>query len=142
MNKIKLDSVKTIVLNIYGTILSSTPENEFLYPRKGTSELIRKCKEKDISLIGTYRGKQTPEIDLEEWGLDTKAFDYFIELQKGKNSLFSILHSQEINPSEILVIEDSKKRNSRKFKKSKCNVIYVPHYDGVLDKYNISNLLD
>ena len=133
--------IKVIALDIYGTILASDDVENLLPPRKGFSELVKKCKNKNIKIITASDSDITNlKIDLKESRIDLSIFNNFYELKTIPKNFKWILDDYNILPQELLVIGDREDIDIKGAKRINAKYCLVPEYRIKGEEFDLSKI--
>jgi len=133
--------IKVLALDVYGTILASDDVENLMPPRKGFSELVKKCRDKNIEIITTSDSDLTNlKIDLRESGINLSVFSNLYELKTIPKDFEWILGDYGISPEELFVIGDREDADIEGAKRINAGYFLVPEYKIKSEEFDLSKI--
>lgn len=137
--------IKVVALDLYGTFLASDDhydnEEYACPPRKGFSDLIAKCKNKNIAIVtASDAGITNQKTDIKAARVNLSIFDKFYELKTRPKDFSKILKDYNIHPQELLVIGDRRDNDILGAKKINARYIWVPEYRVRENEFNLADI--
>lgn len=133
-------------MDIYGTILSSSDYENAMPFRNGFEEFVKRCHDAEIDIVTASDSEiNMLRIDLQEacrksGVLDMNIFDSFYYLNTYPKQFSQLIEDYGIKPEELFVIGDNYESDLREAEEVGCQVLIVPKYDLVGDRFDFSSI--